>query len=114
MDASSLYPKGFHPVANNFLPDASDYAPHISRSQALVKYYYIDFGISVQIPPESPSKLVTGRLGRDRDPPELASNNPYDPFKLDVFIIGNLFRTEFLEVSALHVYPESWSITETT
>lgn len=98
MDASSLYPKGFHPIAEDRLPDTSDYAPHISRSQARVKYYYVDFGISVHIPPGSPSKLVTGRHGRDRDPPELASNDPYDPFKLDVFIIGNLFQTEFLRV----------------
>ena len=98
MDANSLYPKGFHPVMDHYLPDSSDYAPYIARTQASVKYYYIDFGISVHIPPGSPSKLVTGRLGRDRDPPELASDDPYDPFKLDVFIIGNLFRTEFLEV----------------
>ncbi|KIP07949.1 hypothetical protein PHLGIDRAFT_127369 [Phlebiopsis gigantea 11061_1 CR5-6] len=95
MDASNLYPEGFHPVALHFTPDVSRIAPQLPRRTARVKYYFIDFGISVHIPEGAPNRLVTGRLGRDRDPPELHSDELYDPFKLDVFIIGNTLRKEF-------------------
>lgn len=98
MDATPLYPRGFHPVQSDYLPDVSSRAPHLSRAEAPVKYYFIDFGISVDIPVDVHPKLATGILGRDRDPPELSSDKPYDPFKLDVFILGNVFRKEFREV----------------
>ena len=98
MDADVMYPQGFHPIELEYTPDYSGYAKHISRTAAKVKYYFIDFGISVHIPDSLGSKLVTGTLGRDRDPPELSPNwegRGYDPFKLDVFIIGNMLRREF-------------------
>lgn len=98
MDASAMYPHGFHPVKQRFQPDAvTPVWPH-SRSAVGVKYYYVDFGISVFIPPGQ-EKFVTGDYGRDRDPPELSSSQPYDPFKLDIFIIGNVLRKEFYAVS---------------
>jgi hypothetical protein len=120
MDADVMYPQGFHPVIPQYTVDHSGFAKHISRTAAKVKYYFIDFGISVHIPENLGSKLVTGILGRDRDPPELSPDWPgsqrrtyrgssdpsaaaegdeeergYDPFKLDVFIIGNMLRREF-------------------
>ena len=103
MDADAMYPEGFHPIGLEFKPDYSDAAEYTSRSAAGVKYYFIDFGISVHITSDMDSKLVTGFLGRDREPPEIANqdpNNPskYDPFKLDIFIIGNMFKHEFHEV----------------
>ena len=98
MDADAMYPEGFHPVGLEFNPDHSGYAKHISRSAVGVKYYFVDFGISVYVPESMSSKLVTGFLGRDRDPPELSNEVPYDPFKLDVFIIGNMLKDEFYTV----------------
>ena len=95
-----MYPSGFHPIKQRFLPDAVTPAWPISRAKAGVRYYYVDFGISVFIPPNQP-KLVTGILGRDREPPELSSDDPYDPFKLDIFILGNVFRREFHDVGTL-------------
>lgn len=96
-----MYPRGFHPVRMRMLPDMSDEAPRVSRTEAPVRYYFIDYDISVFIPPDEHPKLVKGRKGRDRDPPELSSNEAYDPFKLDVFIIGNVFRKEFYDVRLL-------------
>jgi len=98
-----MYPEGFHPIGLELKPDYSGPSEHIPRSVAGVKYYFVDFGISVHIPENIDSRLVTGFLGRDREPPELANQNPrdplkYDPFKLDVFIIGNMFKHEFYEV----------------
>ena len=108
MDGDAMYPEGFHPILHRRRPDISGYANYTSRTAAGgVNYYFIDFGISVYLPGDLRSKLVTGIDGRDRDPPELSETQPYDPFKLDIFIIGNMLRREFQEVS---LFPgERWS-----
>jgi hypothetical protein len=98
MEADTMYPEGFHPIGLEFKPDYSGVAEYTSRSATGVKYYFVDFGISVHIPDNVDSNLVTGDLGRDRDPPELAIHRPYDPFKLDIFIIGNMLIKEFYKV----------------
>lgn len=97
MDADKLYPEGFHPVKIDRKPDRTDFAKYTTRTVAKVKYYFIDFGISVYMPGDADSKMTTGCLGRDRDPPELAGDSPYNPFKLDIFIIGNMLKGEFQE-----------------
>ena len=96
-----MYPEGFHPIKLNHTPDWSGFAKHTSRTVAKVKYYFIDFGISVHVPEDLRPKLVTGFLGRDRDPPELSRTVPYDPFKLDIFIIGNMLKREFQKVRSV-------------
>lgn len=63
-----LYPRGFHPVQSDYLLNVSSHAPHLSRAEAPVEYYFIDFSISVIIPLEVYPKLATGVLGHDRDP----------------------------------------------
>jgi hypothetical protein len=98
MDADAMYPEGFHPIKPTFKRDYSGRATYIPRSVAGVRYYFADFGLSVHIPEEEPQKLVTGDLGRDQDPPELSESVPYDPFKLDMFIIGNMLRQEIHNV----------------
>ena len=107
MDADAMYPEGFHAVVPEYKVDYSGPAKHTSRTDAKVKYYFIDFGISVHIPENVSPKLATGLLGRDRDPPELSKEEPYDPFKLDIFIIGNMLRLEFQEVRIFSclIYP---------
>ena len=100
MDGDLLYPRGFHPVAQGRLPNTGDFAPQISRCKRAVKYYFIDFETSVKFPSDDTSpRLVVGSLGRDRDVPELSDTVPYDPFKVDIFTVGNIFKTVFLEVS---------------
>ena len=100
MDATSLFPSGFHPVEQHTLADGSTTAPRISRLEARqVEYYFIDFGIAVRIPFGMDSKTTLGILGLDQDVPELSDTVPYDPFKVDIFILGNLFQNQFLAVS---------------
>ena len=103
MDASALYPKGFHPIRTGVLPDLSGYATSLSRLAAAqpVKYYYIDFGISVHIPHGEP-RLVLGTAGLDQEVPELSDSVPYDPFKVDVFILGNVFTQQIYTVRRLY------------
>ena len=94
MDADAMYPEGFHPVKNTYKRDYSGPATHLPRSTAGVRYYFADFDTSVHTQGEGPH-LVTGERGRDQEPPELSATVPYDPFQLDVFIIGNMLRHEF-------------------
>ena len=34
----------------------------------------------------------------DKEVPELSATIPYDPFKADIFILGNMFRKTFIQV----------------
>lgn len=101
MDGDAMYPEGFHPIAVKYTPDRSRFAEYRSRTVAGVRYYFVDFGISSYFPDATSPRLVTGADGRDQDPLELSDTIPYDPFKLDIFIIGNMLRRDFCEVSAL-------------
>ena len=101
MDADGMYSEGFHPVNITLLPDGRRLAHPTPREFARppVKYYFVDFGISVLLPRNAPSRHVVGLDGLDRDVPELSSTQPYDPFKVDIFIIGNTLRRKILQVS---------------
>ena len=120
MDPGAMYPEGFHPVRVSHKRDYSGVATYLPRSAVGVKYYFADFGISVYIDPTSNDpRLVTGVDGRDQDPPELSDTKPYDPFKLDIFIIGNMFKLEFCDVTnsprcfaAIFTFPQRFSNTE--
>jgi hypothetical protein len=101
MQADSLYPRGFHPVRQAFLPDnIRTPAPVVPRLSARspVKYYFVDFSTSVKIPIEKFPKLVTGADGLGREAPELSSRGPYDPFKLDIFMLGSVYQKEIYTV----------------
>lgn len=104
MDATRMFPRGFHPVRDSFLPhDMSTLAPVVSRLDAGVKYYFVDYRISSYFPEGTERQLVLGLAskspGHDQDVPELSDEVPYDPFKVDIFTIGNLLRREFVGVS---------------
>ena len=99
MDASAMYPQGFHPVASLFLPnDVSNMAPVLPRASVAVTYYYVDFGISSIFNTEETNRMVTGLEGLDKTVPELSADVPYDPFKVDIYVLGNLFQQSFVEV----------------
>lgn len=102
MDASPILPRGFHPVLDFLEPTARHKVRPRSRFGASkpVKYYYIDFGISVHSPTGA-LKDVVGTDGLDPEVPELSSTVPYDAFKVDIYILGNLFRKELLLVRVM-------------
>ena len=100
MDATKLYPQGYHPIRIDYLPNAIFKANLLPRSQHPVKYFFIDFGMSNYFPGDTPP-IVVGNNGRDRDVPELSLDEPYDAYKVDVHILGNTIRNEFLLVSFL-------------
>ena len=97
-----MYPQSFHPTLRDWLPDnIMIRAPYCSRSRASspIKYYFIDFGYSSHFSPDETNRLVVGSKGLDGEVPELSDDIPYDPFRLDIFVIGNLFYQTFLTVS---------------
>ncbi|KAI0773747.1 kinase-like domain-containing protein [Fomes fomentarius] len=98
MDATSLFPQSFHPVNDHCLPDRFlTTAPILSRATVPVTYHFTDFGISTRFASEDQNRLVTGTDGLDREVPELSDDVSYDPFKVDIFLLGNLFRTYLFE-----------------
>ena len=102
MDASALYPKGFHPVQLDFLPSMDVFAKCLSRIALLepIKYYFVDFGLSVYIPADVRPKEALGHNGLDQEVPELSYTKPYDPFKVDMFILGHVLQQKLHAVSA--------------
>ena len=91
----AMYPEGFHPAWTSHKRDFSGIADYIPRSAVEVKYYLANFWVSVYMDLNSNDPpLVTGTVGWGRDPPELSATEPYDPFKLDIFIFGNMFKKQ--------------------
>ena len=98
MDGRPLYPQGYHPVRQNVTPDALYEITPLSRTDHPVRYFYIDFDLSMRFAEGEP-RLATGDVGRDDKVPELSKGVPYDPFKVDIFSLGNLYYKEFELVS---------------
>ncbi|KAJ7120744.1 kinase-like domain-containing protein [Mycena crocata] len=108
VDASQMIPGGFHfleTLTSNgvdllrvYTGDDSESDVMKSRTEAgPMNYYFIDFGLSVQFPRFESRELVTGDCGRLRKHvPEISATVPYDPFKADVRLVGEMIRAEFL------------------
>lgn len=100
MDARPIFPRGWHFADETLTPDGIDTVKPLARIDHRVRYIIIDYDNAVRFRPGE-SHLIRRAGGRDQMAPELISRkeHPYDAFKLDVFTLGNLFFTEFLQVS---------------
>ncbi|KAJ7473852.1 hypothetical protein B0H11DRAFT_1337473 [Mycena galericulata] len=109
MDTSRMIPSGFHFARPHtgldgkelLLPYSGDEANpfHIkTRTQAApVKYYFISFASAVQCASYWALELVTGVCSSmGKHVPELSDTVPYNPFKLDMRLVGEMLRSEFL------------------
>lgn len=63
-----------------------------------VAYYITDFGESSHFEDMTTPHLVTGDFAQDKDVPELSEEIPYDPFPVDVFTLGMVYKRNFLNV----------------
>ncbi|KAL5536407.1 hypothetical protein ACEPAF_229 [Sanghuangporus sanghuang] len=98
IDASEMFPDGVHPdpLWCDLHPDHLVPARFLRRTQLKkVTYYFIDFGISSHFEDPREPRLVTGIDGRDREVPERHLTEPYDPFPVDVFSLGNTYKRLF-------------------
>ncbi|KZW01203.1 hypothetical protein EXIGLDRAFT_745199 [Exidia glandulosa HHB12029] len=99
MDGLHLLKEPNHPANPGYT-----YAPrrrsvrHIERfeSERPVKYIFIDFDQSVRFGPDNPNHLWRRRKGQDNTAPELRSPDPYDAFALDVYCLGHMILTHWL------------------
>lgn len=108
MDASDMYPKGWHPMNPDWMKaDFRFGLKHkFTRTERPPTYHIIDFGISKRFR-EGERLRVTADIGTDFSAPEY-SNPALDlnPFWIDVYCLGNLLRQEFMDVSVINV-PQS-------
>ena len=103
-----MYPKGFHPIIKDLEPSGKKIArPRRRRDVQGIKYYFIDFGISTRFEDDvkQEDRIVTGSDGQDQDVPELDDRVPYNPFAVDIFTLGNVFRKQLIDVSGSVLYP---------
>jgi hypothetical protein len=104
MDASDMYPDGFHPVKQNKNRDYKGRARNYTRTRRPPKYYFVDFGISRRYDPANVRPLEGPIIGGDKTVPEFQGDKAYedsDPFPTDVYYIGNLIRRDFLVVATI-------------
>lgn len=93
MDGRRLYPHGWHPQQREFYPNGQTMRGADPSRTAVggVRYYFIDFGISTKDQDE-----VLGIHGQELSP-ELSANVPYNPYKLDVYILGMAYQHFLIE-----------------
>ncbi|TDL22598.1 hypothetical protein BD410DRAFT_748340 [Rickenella mellea] len=99
MDAGEMFPNGFHPYAPWLERNGETKAKPLRRNDVSVKYYFIDFGISSLFTDPDKPRLVSGNDGHDHEPPEftMVSQIRYNPFILDVFILGNVYKKQIVQ-----------------
>ena len=101
MDGRAMYgKKGFHPSDQDLT--AADVIitarPKTRKDADFVPYYFTDFGLSTLFDDPTKPRVVLGNRAQDVEVPELSSEIPYDPFAVDVFTLGNVYKRHFLEV----------------
>jgi len=99
MDAAAMYPDMWHPREPRYKYDYSGRAKHYSRTERPPKYYYIDFGLSRKYDPNDGPPEELPILGGDKTVPEFQRegyDKPSNPFHTDIYYLGNLLRTEFV------------------
>ncbi|CAA7270063.1 unnamed protein product [Cyclocybe aegerita] len=91
MDVTHVLPHGYHFACW----DTEDglykrVRPLERRSVSPPDYFIIDFGLSSQFPPGVTGVKLRGLFGQDRTVPEGLTGEMYDPFKYDVYQLGNV------------------------
>ncbi|KAJ6514169.1 hypothetical protein C8R47DRAFT_1032923 [Mycena vitilis] len=94
MDASKIVPGGWHFASPESTPNVKRSRRTRSRSTVKVQYCIIDFELSVfRCALETDPQVI----GADKTVPEFKSGQPYDPYKLDIYQMGNMIKQEFIE-----------------
>ncbi|KAL1755731.1 kinase-like domain-containing protein [Schizophyllum commune] len=97
MDASELLPGGHHFAAPYKAPDGRSSLVFRDRADVSpVQYFVIDLGLATQM--QDNDGLVTGVYGQDKSVPELSWDVPYNPFKVDVYQLGNVILQDMLGI----------------
>lgn len=99
MDPRPLYPELYHFASIRANRDMSGTARNYTRTRKPVRYFFIDFGLSRRHNPAKGPPRSWPIWGADRTVPEFhKSLDPCDPFPTDVYYLGNVIKTVFLDV----------------
>jgi hypothetical protein len=102
MDARNLFPSNWHPQLPRRTPDGKiimDVLPSRAGCGG-VRYYFVDFGLSTREVSE-----VVGLDGQELAP-EMSNHISYDPFKLDIYMLGMAYQRLLMNVG-LYTSPVS-------
>ena len=100
MDPEPLFVPLPHPADHNRSYDFKTRTKRFTRTEKPTRYYYIDFGLSRRFSPGQPVHLVDIPFGGDKSVPEYKDPSmPKDPYKIDVYCLGNLIRRDLMGVS---------------
>ncbi|KIM39295.1 hypothetical protein M413DRAFT_196909 [Hebeloma cylindrosporum] len=94
MDGSRMVPKGWH-FGDQLSHDgisSGDFEWLDRWSVRPVQYYVIDFELSQRMKSKDHPPLFVGSWGQDRSVPEMSFTSPSDPFKVDVYQLGNVIK----------------------
>ncbi|KAJ7092043.1 kinase-like domain-containing protein [Mycena belliarum] len=102
MEASKMYPDGFHFQHPKHTRDYSRFARFYPRTRRPPRYYLIDFGLTRIYDTRDPPPIEPIIPGGDRSVPEFKTtdeNGPMacDPFPIDVYYLGNMIKKHFLD-----------------
>lgn len=101
----SVYSETPHPIVRSKSYDFKRKVKCATRTEHPAKYYYTDFGISCRVPKNVKDPREPPILGGDRTVPEhQRPTGPQNPCRTDVYCLGNLFRTQFLQASRVRLY----------
>lgn len=98
MDGTDVAPAGFHFVTDNRPERGNPDQPppyKARRSVPSIRYYIVDVGISRWFLHTSKidDRRIYGQWGQDNTVPEWQQQDePHDPFKVDVYQLGSVFR----------------------
>lgn len=110
-DPSLMYPEGYHPVMIHMTRDLKRRAKHYSRTEYPPMYYITNFTHAKRYQ-RSEGILESPVIASDTSVPEFQGSKfrqRHDPFATDVYLLGNLIRNEFMEVTwILFIWGFSW------
>ena len=90
-----------HPTHYTKSYDFKHYIRKRTRTSYPTRYFYIDFGLSYRLPPEDPSPRIHVAIGGDKTVPEYKDpHGLHDPYKIDVYCLGNIIQEHFMDVSS--------------
>ncbi|THV06319.1 hypothetical protein K435DRAFT_645355 [Dendrothele bispora CBS 962.96] len=97
MDSTRLYDSPIHPATPEMKRDWSGPSKPRTRTERPVRYLYIDFALADKYPELCPGRY--SYYGGDRSVPEFSRNEALcDPFAVDVYRLGNVFRENITQV----------------
>jgi len=94
VDDTPLYSQRAHPTVPERRYDWRGSVSPKSLTRNPVKYYFIDFGSTLQYDTQNGPARESPGYGGDRSVPEFNSHpdEPCDPFAVDIYRLGNLIR----------------------